>query len=132
MTLEDVVEQIKSKQFKLTVENNVKRTFRFLKDHEEVQSGDRQFLISGIGFRQYHSVNEMINILSSIPIDKKQKNEKLIKEFLLKNTQYYNRARYAWVIAAVSEDNYAGIIAPTNCHGSIVGECKSFCFIRPV
>lgn len=129
MTIDQLIEEIKSKPFSITV-NNKKVNCRFLKDDEVVTVKDYQFSVQGFGFREYSSPIEMEKLMSNLDIGKKQKNEKKVKDFLLANPQYYKKGRKAWVIAAVSHDNYGGEISPTNCADGLVKDFPSFCFIR--
>lgn len=129
MTIDQLIEEIKSKPFSITV-NNKKVKCRFLKEDEKVSAKDYQFSVQGFGFREYSSPIEMEKLMSKLDIGKKQKNEKKVRDFLLSNPQYYKKGRKAWVIAAVSHDNYGGEIYPTNCVDGLVKNSPSFCFIR--
>ena len=129
MTIDQLIEEIKSKPFSITV-NNKKVNCRFLKEYEKVSVKDYQFSVQGFGFREYSSPIEMEKLMSKLDIGKKQKNERKVRDFLLSNPQYYKKGRKAWVIAAASHDNYGGEISPTNCADGLVKDFSSFCFIR--
>ena len=131
MTIDQLIEEIKSKPFSITV-NNKKVKCRFLKEDEKVSAKDHQFSVQGFGFREYSSPIEMEKLMSKLDIGKKQKNEKKVRDFLLSNPQYYKKGRKAWVIAAVSHDNYGGEISPTSCADGLVKNFPSFCFIRVI
>lgn len=131
MTIDQLIEEIKSKPFSITV-NNKKVKCRFLKEDEKVSAKDYQFSVQGFGFREYSSPMEMEKLMSNLDIGKNQNNEKKVRDFLLSNPQYYKKGRKAWVIAAVSHDNYGGEISPTSCADGLVKNFPSFCFIRVI
>lgn len=130
MTIDQLIENIKSKPFPYTFPSGVKRTARFLKDGEIVLPGDYQIHIGGFGFRHYNSGEEVVQIFSKLTIPKKYKHQAKVKSFLLENPQYFHKGRPAWIIASVANNDYAGFVQPTVCVDGIVKNFPSFVFIR--
>lgn len=130
MTIDQLIEEIKSKPFPYTFPLGIKGKARFLKDDEVILPTDYQIQVAGFGFRNYSSKEEMIKIFSHLHIPKKFKHQGKVKSFLLENPQYFHKGRPAWIIASVANDDYAGFVQPTVCSDGIVKNFPSFAFIR--
>lgn len=130
MTIEQLIEIIKSKPFPYTFPLGIKGTARFLKDDEVILPTDYQIHVGGFGFRHYNSREEVVQIFSKLTIPKKYKHQAKVKSFLLENPQYFHKGRPAWIIASVANNDYAGFVQPTVCADGIVKNFPSFVFIR--